>query len=93
MEKLLDSGMLMTDSFGGPILRRGGDLFFNYVWDEQIFMVQVTRECLEDVFGSDGSREGEEAALRANMKSILAIAETKARHGDKSPIQVLTTDF
>jgi hypothetical protein len=56
-------------------------------------MVQVTGECLADVFGSDGSREGDDAALQANTKRILAVVEIKARRGASSPIQVLTTDF
>lgn len=83
----------MGDALGGPILRRSGDSFFNYIRGDQIFMIHVTHECLADVFGSDGSKEKDEAAIRANFHRITNIANAKIQAGASSPVHVLNSDF
>ncbi|AOK61952.1 hypothetical protein WM29_22735 [Burkholderia ubonensis] len=83
----------MTNSFGQTFLRRDNDLVFNQLIGETTFQVQVTHECLGDVFGSDGTREGDEKALSENMARIAEVATAKALSGAASPILVMNTDF
>jgi hypothetical protein len=55
--------------------------------------VQVTRECLDRVFGSDGSVSQDSEVLRVNLNHIVGIATQKQRDGSRSPIKVLCADF
>jgi hypothetical protein len=83
----------MVASNGLPIMRRGGDLFFSHVLGYTILMVQVTHECLADVFGSGGSPDEDEIALKANLIEITRMATEKTLRGETSPIQVTVVDF
>ena len=76
-----------------PILRLGGDLFFRHEIRSRAFQIRVTRNCMIDVFHSDGSLEGDSAALQTNFLWIVAVASGKAKRGFSSPIKVLNTDF
>ena len=91
--KYLNTNLIMSDAIAGPILRRGGDLFFNHLWDGRIFMVQVTRACLVDVFRSDGTADGDDAALLANLQRILAVAGVRVCQGARSPVRISEADF
>ncbi|AXF20507.1 hypothetical protein CUJ89_08460 [Burkholderia pyrrocinia] len=83
----------MTNSFGWTYLRRDSDLVFHHQIGSKTFQVQVTHECLGDVFGSDGTREGDEKALSTNMSQIARIATAKALAGAESPLLVTNSDF
>ncbi|BCF96594.1 hypothetical protein PPGU19_011630 [Paraburkholderia sp. PGU19] len=75
------------------IMRRGGDLFFNHVYDDTILMIQVTHECLADVFGSEGAPDQDVKTLQANLSAIVKVATEKALRGEASPIRVTVADF
>ncbi|MCA8198312.1 hypothetical protein [Burkholderia vietnamiensis] len=83
----------MTNPFGQTFLHRDNDLVFNHLVGDKTFQVQVTHECLGDVFGSDGTREGDEKALSENLAQIGQVATQKARAGASSPIFIMRTDF
>ena len=83
----------MTASNEMPILRRDGDLFFNHLRAETILMVQVTQECLADVFGSDGSAHQDLKALRDNLEAILKVVDAKSLRIKTSRIAVTGDDF
>ncbi|OJB35407.1 hypothetical protein BGV48_00330 [Burkholderia ubonensis] len=68
-------------------------MVFNHHIGGKSFQVQVTHECLGDVFGSDGTREGDEKALSENLIRIAEVAMAKALAGSASPILVTNTDF
>ncbi|SAL20257.1 hypothetical protein AWB70_01024 [Caballeronia cordobensis] len=76
-----------------PVLRLEGDLFFNQLIADKTFRIQVTHECLADVFGSDGSLTGDNRALQVNMQRIVTVATQKIMTGMKSPVKVLRADF
>lgn len=83
----------MSNHFGWAFLRQHGDMFFNHLFGDETYQVQVTHECLVDSLGSDGSREGDENAIVQNMDSIQAIALKKITAGQRSPIQIMNDDF
>ena len=76
-----------------PVLRLEGDLFFNHRIINRTFRIQVTHECLADIFGSDGSLTGDTRALEVNFQKIVAMATRKTMTGMNSPIKVLRSDF
>jgi hypothetical protein len=76
-----------------PVLRLEGDLYFNQRIASKTFRIQVTRECLGDVFGSDGSFTGDNQALQVNFQRIVSMATGKVMTGMNSPIKVLRADF
>ncbi|SAK88492.1 hypothetical protein AWB83_04946 [Caballeronia ptereochthonis] len=76
-----------------PLLRLEGDLFFQHEIRNKRFQIQVTLGCLTDVFGSDGSLEGDRIAFLANLDQILVVAKNKVMSGLNSPIKLSATDF
>lgn len=80
-------------SLNRPFLRSDGDLFFCQTIQNRRLQVQVTRECLDRVFGSDGSVSQDNEVLRVNLNHIVGIATQKQRDGSRSPIKVLCADF
>jgi hypothetical protein len=83
----------MNSSWTLPVLRLEGDLFFNHRIINKTFRIQVTHECLADVFGSDGSLTGDNRALQVNLQRIVATATRKMMTGMNSPLTVLRSDF
>jgi hypothetical protein len=83
----------MSSPSGFPILHRGGDSFFDYLIRGTMFQIQVTHECLEDVFGSQGGSADDEAALLDNLQQIVDVVTRKVEAGARSPVQVLKIDF
>ncbi|WP_250516954.1 hypothetical protein [Caballeronia sp. INDeC2] len=80
-------------SVNRPFLRSNGDLFFRQKIHNKYFQIQLTRDCLDRVFGSDGSVSQDTEVLRVNLKHIIGIAAQKLRDGSHSPIKVLCADF
>ncbi|VXB23696.1 conserved hypothetical protein [Burkholderia sp. 8Y] len=76
-----------------PVLRLEGDLFFNQRIARKTFRIQVTHECLADIFGSDGSLAGDNRALLVNLQRIVSMATRKVMTGMNSPVKVLRADF
>ena len=66
---------------------------FNHLHAETILMVQVTHECLADVFGSDGSADQDLKALRGNLEAILKVVDAKSLRTKTSRIAVTGDDF
>ena len=83
----------MNSPSGFPILHKDGDSFFNYLIGGATFQIHVTRECLEDVFGSEGGSANDEATLLDNLQEIVDVVTKKVDAGAASPVQVLSTDF
>ncbi|MDR5765006.1 hypothetical protein QCE49_27835 [Caballeronia sp. LZ008] len=76
-----------------PVLRLEGDLFFTQRLANKTYRIQVTSECLADIFGSDGSLEADIRALQGNIQLIVTIAARKIMVGTKSPIRIRCADF
>jgi len=76
-----------------PVLRLDGDIFFKQRIVNKTFRIQVTHECLIDIFGSDGSVGGDNKALHVNHQRIVSIATRKVMTGTISPVKVLRDDF
>lgn len=51
------------------------------LWDGRIFMDQLTRACLVGGFRLDGTADGDNAALLANLQRILAVAGVRVSQG------------
>ncbi|WP_156966254.1 hypothetical protein [Paraburkholderia bannensis] len=83
----------MNSPSGFPILHKDGDSFFNYLISGKMYEIQVKGECLEDVFGSEGGRANDEAALLDNLQEIVDVVTRKVGAGAASPVQVLSDDF
>lgn len=83
----------MANPYGWSFSRQHGDMFFDCVFGDSKYRVQVTHECLTDSLGSDGSREGDESAIVQNMDTIQAIALQKIEAGVQSPVQIRNDDF
>ena len=76
-----------------PVFFKSGDLHFNYVAaDEKAYQICVSRECLEDEFGSGTSESALRECLGANIDEILAIAEAKIAEGEESPVMIRAQD-
>ncbi len=76
-----------------PVLRLDGDLFFNQRLANKTYRIQVTSECLADIFGSDGSLEADVRALQGNIQLIVTIATHKIMAGTNSTIRIRCADF
>lgn len=83
----------MDSSFSRPVLRLDGDLFFRHQIKNKTFQIQVTRECLDRVLGSDGSLAGDSNALQVNLFRIIEIATKKVMSGFDTPVKVMHVDF
>ncbi len=79
--------------FEGPLQHVEGDVFFDYQIGGRAHRIQVMRDCLVNVFQSDGTREGNEVVLRQNFEQILRVAADKLGRGVFSPIQIRSADF
>ncbi|MEX3954146.1 hypothetical protein AB4Y40_41570 [Paraburkholderia sp. EG287B] len=79
--------------FDAPLLHNDEDVLFSYRIGGRALEIQVTGKCLVDIFRSDGTREGNEMALRKNVERILRVASDKVRRGTLSPVRLNATDF
>jgi hypothetical protein len=79
--------------FDVPLLHIDGDVLFSYRISGRPHQIQVTGECLADIFRSDGSEASNEISLRENAEQILRVASDKVRRGALSPVRVNATDF
>ncbi|MBU9389954.1 MULTISPECIES: hypothetical protein [Burkholderia] len=78
----------MANPYRWSFLRQHGDMFFDCVFGDSKYRVQVAHECLTDSPGSDRSREGDEKAIVSNMDRIQAIARNKIEGWAHPPIQI-----
>ncbi|MCP1118881.1 DUF1488 family protein [Robbsia andropogonis] len=77
-----------------PVIFVSGDLQYNDASDGRgPRAVRVSRECLEDVFGADGTQDSMRRVFHENMTRIQAIARKKIFASDDNPVLVVTADF
>jgi len=79
--------------FDVPVVHLEGSIFFNCQIGGRAHRIQVTKDCLTQVFSSDGSEEGNEVSFRENAEPILRAAADKVRRGALSTIQLTPGDF
>ena len=80
-------------AFSVPVFFESGDPYFNYVAaNEKTYQIRVSRECLEDEFGSGSAEDALRETLKANIDEILEIAEAKIAEGEESPVMIRAKD-
>jgi hypothetical protein len=73
--------------------RLGTDWFIPAVIGDTPVRIQVTRECLVDGLGSDGTEESARTVLAEHQLRLFAIATAKTLRERGDPIVITTADI